>query len=221
MSGDPARALAEAEQEIARRDALLHELIHRMRNTMQTVGSLVALQAAALDDPVARQRFDETGGRIRAIALAFEHLARPGDIDMVELAGYLRALLHAASGLDGRRDVATSFQAAPATLAMARAVPLGIAVNEILSNVFRHAFPAGRRGTLRLGAGATADGGLAIIVADDGVGLPEAIDPARATTLGLRLVRRLARQAEAEVAVERGAGTLFRITLAPEGRRGA
>ncbi|HVV93965.1 MAG TPA: sensor histidine kinase [Hyphomicrobiales bacterium] len=218
---DPALALAEAERELAHRDALLHELIHRMRNTMQMVGSLIALQAAAIDDPPARQSFDDTAGRIRAIALALEHTARPGDLGAVDLGGYLRALLHAASGLDGRRNVAVSFQAEPAELAMARAVPLGIAINEILSNAFRHAFPPGRRGNLRLVARAQADGAIAVTIADDGVGLPPQIDPLRAATLGLRLVHRLARQADASLAVERTGGTVFRLVLAPEPRRGA
>jgi two-component sensor histidine kinase len=199
---------------------MLRELVHRMRNTLQLVGSLVTLQASAIDDPAARQGFDDTAGRVRAIGLALEHPARPGDLATVDFAGYLRALLNAAIGLGGHRNVTVSFQAEPVELTMRRAVPLGLAVNELLVNALRHAFPAGRRGALRLSARAT-DGGIAVVVADDGVGLPPEVDPARATTLGLRLVHRLARQAEAELAVEREGGTLFRFTLASEGPREA
>jgi two-component sensor histidine kinase len=212
---------AAAEQALATRDAMLREMTHRMRNTMQLVGSLIALQAAAMGDAEATLRFTETADRIRAIALALEHPARPGDMSTVDVGGYLRGLLNAATGLDGARNITVSFQAEPIEIAMQRAVPLGLLVNEILSNAVRHAFPAGRRGSLRMSALQGADGGVAIVIADDGIGLPPEIDVERARTLGLRLVRRLARQAEAEMAVERGGGTAFRITLAAEASRGA
>jgi len=93
------------------------------------------------------------------------------------------------------------------------AVPCGLVINELASNAFKHAFPGKRQGTLQVGVKRTAEDTCELTVSDDGIGISEELDPARATSLGLRLVSLLTRQLRGQLVLERGTGTTFKITF--------
>jgi len=93
------------------------------------------------------------------------------------------------------------------------AIPCGLIINELVSNALKHAFPDGRSGVIRVSLHPTADGRYRMVVADDGVGLPVAIDPRKTTTLGLQLVMTLTDQLNGELEAKRGHGTEFIITF--------
>jgi two-component sensor histidine kinase len=92
------------------------------------------------------------------------------------------------------------------------AVPCGLIVNELVTNAFRHAFPRGSKGTVRVEFTA-GTGQYRLRVSDDGVGLPHDLDVARTTSLGLRLVHGLAEQIGGTIEVDRGPGASFHIIL--------
>jgi two-component sensor histidine kinase len=95
---------------------------------------------------------------------------------------------------------------------MQTAVPLGLLVNEIVSNSFKHAHPRGRSGSLSVSLRTT--DGIRLRIADDGVGLPEA--PGSGDSLGLKLIDGLASQLDAQVKVFREGGTTYEINLPEE-----
>ena len=95
-------------------------------------------------------------------------------------------------------------------------MPVGLVVNELLTNSLKHAFPDRESGVVRVEATLAADGTVTIIVSDDGVGLPSADVMDRTRTLGYRLVKRLSEQAGAMVSVDRDHGTRHSIVLPPE-----
>ena len=198
---------------LADKEALLREVQHRVRNNLQLIGSLLTLQADGVADQQARTELNEATTRVRSIALAQEKLHDTASAT-IDLAVYFGSLAETVSSRMGRSGITFDSSATESTfLALERAVPLGLIVNELLINSARHAFPADRGGTVSIGTHRPGDGTLSVTVADDGNGLPPDFDLERAKTLGLRLVRRLAAQLRARVTTEPGSGARFSIVL--------
>jgi two-component sensor histidine kinase len=89
-------------------------------------------------------------------------------------------------------------------------------LNELITNALKHAFPDGRAGTIRVDVRREPEGGLRLEVSDDGVGLPAGLDAQSCSTLGLVLVRTLARQLDARLEIEGSGGTTFRLSVPGE-----
>ncbi|AWK86656.1 sensor histidine kinase [Azospirillum thermophilum] len=197
------------------KDVLLREVHHRVRNNMQLITALLDMQAQGAAEQETRDRLSEAAGRIRSIALVQEQLHGADTVSGVDLGDYLRSLVTAVAGLRGR--LAVEVDADPLPLPLDRAVPIGLIVNELLTNALKHAFPDGRPGTIRVEARRDAQGAVAILVADDGIGLADAMLEERPRSLGYRLIRRLAVQAAATVDLDPGSGrgTRHRIRLSP------
>jgi two-component sensor histidine kinase len=100
-----------------------------------------------------------------------------------------------------------------------RAVSAGLIVNELVSNAFKHAFPEGRVGTVRVELKRKGRRGCALAVMDDGVGLPMDIESQPSVSLGLQLVQDLTDQLRGEIVIDRAGGTSFTILFDLEGRR--
>ena len=92
-------------------------------------------------------------------------------------------------------------------------MPLGLIVNELVSNAIKHAFPNGARGKIAVGLERPAGGKFRLVVSDDGVGFPESLDFRNTESLGLQLVTMLADQLEGDLLLERDAGTKFVLTF--------
>jgi two-component system, sensor histidine kinase PdtaS len=196
------------------KDVLLREVHHRVRNNMQLISSLLEMQASLAVAQEAKATLQEAAGRVRSIAMAQEQLHGAESLSNVDLGEYLRSLVMAVGAMQKR--IVFKVDVDPIPFSLDRAVPVGLIVNELLTNSLKHAFPDRETGTVRVEARRTADGTVTIIVSDDGVGLPSAEVMDRARTLGYRLVKRLSGQVEARVSVERDHGTCHSIVLPPE-----
>ena len=96
------------------------------------------------------------------------------------------------------------------------AIPLGLIINELVSNSLKHAFPAGRQGTISVRLAETEPGALSLLVRDDGIGLPTQPERANGGSLGLQLVDTLARQLRGQVLVNGEGGTAFELRFPVE-----
>ncbi len=186
---DTARHAAAATRALLAQRTRLLELQHRARNDFQLIMSLLMLQKRQQRDPEARRGLVHVMDRIAAIGMAHDQLADDGAHGSVELSDYLKALC---GSLGQRREgIAVSAELTPAAMPHERAVPLGLIVNELVTNALKHAFPDGRTGTVTVSFHADADGEGTLGVRDDGVGM----GPPRPGSLGTELVRRLVQQA--------------------------
>jgi PAS domain S-box-containing protein len=182
-----ARALAEKE-------ALLKELQHRVKNNMQVFKSLLAMQAREEPDPGAARALAKMQGRVSAMSLAHDLVAGEGSPAKVELSDYLHRLtgqLAAAAPAGGPRPRISLTVPRGLELALDRTAALGLAVGELVANALQHAFPQREEGRVEVRAAAGPEGGLAVVVSDDGVGLPPGLDWRRGGGLGLALARGL------------------------------
>jgi two-component sensor histidine kinase/PAS domain-containing protein len=192
----------------AAREVLVREADHRIKNSLQLVSSLLSFQLRGVTDPAAADALRGAIGRVGAIAAS--HLALQGSEDLrrVDMAVTLEdlcahfALLHPAIAIVCRAPP-------PLILDADRAIPLGLAVSEVLTNALRHAFPEGKGGTVVVEA-ATELGHLILRISDDGVGMPA---PAREPGLGSRIISSFASRLEAEIHTESTPGQGTRVTL--------
>jgi len=213
---------------LAEKEVLLREVHHRVKNNFQVVISLLRLQCDAVSDELARMAISDAEARIRAMATVHEKLYRSASMAFIDARVFLETLIGELSrAWQGRRiPVRTEIERLP--LKADAAVPCGLILNELLTNVFKHAFPEDAPGSAfvglrRLASEKTAaPAGLELTVGDDGIGLPPGVAPGRGTRLGLQLVHALAtRQLGGEVSVEPrdGGGTWVRVRFVHEVER--
>jgi PAS domain S-box-containing protein len=208
------QAMRETEERIqaalAEKEVLLREVHHRVKNNLQVISSLFSLQTHRIKDPHLQAAFRESQSRVTAMALVHETLYRTEDLAAIDLRPYLGRLaasVFSIFGVDQSR-VRLEVESEALTLDLDLAVPLGLALNELLSNSLKYAFPDGRPGRVSLVARRLEPGQVEIIVADDGVGLPADLDPRSATSLGLMLVMGLIeKQLGGAVRLDREGGT--------------
>jgi PAS domain S-box-containing protein len=192
---------------------LLREVHHRVKNNLQLVSSLLALQASAIKDRAVKGALTESQNRVRAMALVHENLYRSRDLSSVRIAPHLEGLctqLWRSYGVDPSR-IALEVRIADLTVDLDLALRCGLIVNELVSNALKHAFPSARTGRVTVQLDHSPNGWYALGISDDGVGLPPGFEPGRADTLGLQLVADLTEQLNGTLALSRDGGTAVTV----------
>jgi PAS domain S-box-containing protein len=195
------------------KDVLLGEIHHRVKNNLQVVHSLLDLQSSRIKDPAALDMLRESQNRIKSMALVHQILYVSKDFAQVDFSAFLDTMipgLISSYAVDPER-VALFISAVEVQLPISSAIPCGLIVNELLSNVFKHAFPGSRRGEVRIDLTRHENDQAALVVSDNGVGIPEDVDLENGGTFGLQLVTLLAEQVGGELTIQRANPTRFRL----------
>lgn len=204
---------------VVRSDVLLREVYHRVYNNLQIVDALISLEAVKHSDPAVKDSFRQVRQRLKAIALVQQRLHRGDDFGAVEMRGYLEEVAAALSLSRPRPEIAVRVDApAELRIPLDLAVPLGLLATELVTNAFKHAFPGGRGGTVRIALETDGTGGLSIRVADDGIGRRPWEPGSAAPGVGSRIVEELARQigGDVEWRSDPGAGTAVVVAVPPD-----
>ena len=203
-------------QRLKEREALVQEIDHRVKNNLQVITSLINMQMRKLAPGPARDALSECRARVLAIAFTHEQLYRAKDYARIRFGDYLHGLvqhlLHA--NATSAEHVVLDLAITDLPLAVDRAIPCALVINELISNALRHGFAGERRGTIRVELAALGEDRVRLSVRDDGVGLPPGFDIRNVTSMGLQLVSTLAEQLEATLAVTRDGGTGVELTFA-------
>jgi PAS domain S-box-containing protein len=206
------RIEAALQRSLREKDTLLREVHHRVKNNLQIVSSLLTLQADGMERGVAREALDETVLRVRSMSYVHQQLYGTEGVDAVDVGAYARTLATALSGsLDPRARL--HFSLASIEVAVDVAVPCALILNELITNALKH----GRRddGSCDVHVDVARDEGhLVVSVRDEGKGMPPTA--LSSATLGMQLVRSLARQLRGKVVVDNapGARVALRVPLA-------
>ena len=217
MIEDQKLAEEKIKNSLVEKEVLLKEVHHRVKNNLTIIIGLIKMEETKADNERFNPLLQELEGRIRAMALVHEGLYKSADLAHIDLQNYIETMsaqIHAQFGAD--RDIRFSVQAAGVEVNLDSAVPCGLILNELLTNAFKHAFPAGWPGS---GAGkceinviVNQEGGMnELTVADNGVGLPADLDWEKSEALGLRLIKMLSKQLNGSIELDRSAGTVFRL----------
>ncbi len=216
------RAEAGIRSSLREKEVLLQEIHHRVKNNLQVISSLLSLQSRAVTDPQALEVLRDSQNRVRTMALVHEKLYQSADLALIDLGDYAQGLVQQLwrSYSTGPGQVNLQLDLESHRIGIDTALSCGLILNELVANALKHAFPNQRQGRVRVSLSAGTPGELILAVADDGVGMPAAIDISTSTTLGLQMVAGLVAQINGTIMIERQNGTSVRVAF-PAGEQEA
>ncbi len=204
-------------ESVGEKEMLLREVHHRVKNNMQVITSLLAMQSTG-GDPEVTRRLDESQSRIRSIALIHEQLYRKTVLAHIDVRDYLETLTSQLLQSFGKAgSVRLELECDALELDIDQSMAVGLIVNELVTNAMKYAYPEGRSGVFRVELRESAGGARVLSVADDGPGLPASTNGGP-PTLGMSLVATLARQLRGRVELDGSRGTCVRVLF---GKRAA
>jgi len=216
------------------KESRIKEIHHRIKNNLQVISSLLDLQAEKFKDETVKEAFRESQNRVISMALIHEELYQEKNTETLNFAAYIRKLgenLFQTYRLDHPGISLQMDLKENVFLNVDTAVPLGIIINELVSNSLKHAFPGQKRGEIQIKLYKEEKSAsksekdkeyegtrLVLTVSDNGVGVPESINLKNPETLGLQLVSALVDQLDGELEFKRNNGTEFiiRISIAED-----
>ena len=205
----------------AQQAVLLREVNHRVANSLQLITSLIEMQARRVADPAARLMLRQAAERVEAVTLVHRRLYTGDNVEFVEMDAYLtglvdeleRATLGAESGAAAPGQRRIELTADPIRVETDKAVPIGLMVNELVTNALKYAYPKDVPGQVRVQLRRDS-AGLRLVVEDDGVGYPDQDAAPKGSGLGSLIVGSMAQSLRATVELDRAhRGTRFVVQL--------
>lgn len=214
------RIIAEQQQEteekkriievsLAEKETLLKEIHHRVKNNLQIISSLLNLQASRTSDENLKRIMGEARNRISSMALMHQKIYQSGNLSTVDFQAYITQM---AQSIDSnfnneKKEIRQHINTNGIALDIDTSIPLGLIINELLTNSYKYAFEGRKTGNINLTLSEKNETELELHVSDDGKGLPPGFDPSRLDSLGLKLVKGLAGQVKGKVRFENDNGT--------------
>ncbi len=183
-----------AQEALKKRENILRETYHHSNNAMATICNLLYLQASRASDEPTRNLLKSVENKVRTMALILEKYYRASDIEKLDFNDLVREIsFHVFRSYQvGGSQVILRLDLSDSQLAPSRVViPSGLILNELISNAMKFAFVDGRRGEITVSLHRAPGDMVELGVADNGVGMPDAVDSAQPETLGLHLVQLL------------------------------
>jgi PAS domain S-box-containing protein len=199
------------EDRIREKDVLLKELQHRVKNNLQMVTALIRLETRN-DGAPDRKSLERLAGRVESLAILYRILAGDEQKEELDLGVYLSQLASAAMAAHAAEGIRLDLKLDAYPVSINVAMPTGLVVNELLTNAFKHAFVGRDSGTIRLLSVVEGDG-CKVVVADDGVGLPDGQSWPKPGKLGALIAQSLVENARARFEVESSPQTGTKVTI--------
>ncbi|TDS13479.1 two-component sensor histidine kinase [Maribacter caenipelagi] len=185
------------ENSLVEKDSLLKEIHHRVKNNLQMVSSLLSLQTKNTRSKAAIAALEEGKSRVKAMALIHQKLYQNDDLSVIEMQGYIESLINSIQSVykKGGHNINITIDAEGVELDIDRAIPFGLILNELVSNSFKYAFPNDDSdGKIYIHLRKIAGQEGFFEYTDNGIGLPEDSDERASSSMGIRLMSRLANQ---------------------------
>ena len=196
------------------KEMLLKEIHHRVKNNLMVISSLLELESRYIKDKAVLGVFKESQNRAKSMAYIHERLYRSTDLKRIDFGDYIQSLgedIYETYVIDPDR-IKLNLKVEEVMVDINTSVPLGLIVNELLTNSMKYAFPGDRSGEIELEFSCSGDEYL-LRVADNGVGFPEDLDYKNSSSLGLQLVTSLTEQINGKISLLNKNGTEFKITF--------
>jgi len=200
------------QESLEEKKMLLKEIHHRVKNNLMIISSLLNLQSQYLKDKKSIDIFKESQNRARSMALIHERLYQSTDLKKIDFGDYIRTL---------SSELFQTFVSDPGLINLKinvedifldinTAVPLGLIVNELITNSFKHAFQDGKCGNITIDFHSK-NKQYVLTVADDGISFPKDLDFKNTDSLGLQLVNSLTDQIDGKIQLDKSSGTKFKV----------
>jgi len=204
---------------VREKEWLLKEIHHRVKNNLQIVMSLLNTQSAYLSSDDAIRAVKDSQQRMHAMSLIHQRLYQADHISFIDMSWYVRELVEYMKDCYlSDKDIRFDLDVEEIQLDIAQSVPLGLILNESISNAMKYAFPGIREGKISITLKKVCGNACFLAIADNGVGLPDGFDPANTDTLGMSLLVGLSEQLGGHLQVHNGHGLSLTVTFRLDGR---
>lgn len=203
------------EQALSEKELLLREIHHRVKNNLQVISSLLSLQSRKISDEKALEAVTASRNRVKSMALIHQNLYKEDDLTGIDIADYIEKLansLMSSYKVDEEKvDVITDIQSM--SLDVDTTIPLGLILNELITNALKYAFPEGRSGTVAIGLKEKEDT-LQLEVRDNGIGYDlNAERGEESSSFGFNMINAFCKKLKAEWEVKNDNGTVVSIRI--------
>jgi len=207
------------EEELAenarQKEYLLREIHNRVKNNFTILTSLMTMQRDQTHDSELNRSLTDLQLRVRTMSLVHEQLYKNQEISTIPFDNYLLNLTHIISSSFNNDRIQLMTDIRPCQLAIEMALPMGLIINELITNVYKYAFPGNNTGTLWVKLLPGEDDKFSITICDNGIGLPEDFTMKSTQSMGTQIVQILIQQVEAKLEVTNTGGACFRILFSP------
>jgi len=201
------RAEEEINRQLSEKETLLKEVHHRIKNNVASIESLLSLQAGSTDNTVAKSALQEATARVRSIRVLYEKLLIGKKYKEVYVKNYIESLIDSLVAVfPESQNISIEKKIADCTLSSKIAIPLGIILNELLTNIFKYAFKGKDEGHISIDLNKT-ENQVSLTIKDNGIGLEKRTDENKSPGFGLTIVKMLAEQLDGSFSIENDNGT--------------
>jgi PAS domain S-box-containing protein len=198
------------------KEMLLSEVHHRIKNNMNTISGLLMLQAASISDPAAVTALNDARSRVQSMMIMYDKLYRSEDYRKMPVKEYLEKFIDDIFVIfENSRQVRIEKDIEDFVLDTKILFPIGIIINELITNAFKYAFPDGKEGKINISV-KKLNNTITLLIKDNGIGVPDKIAASASGGFGLNLVSALSEQIGGEVKITGDNGTAVEILFKPE-----
>ncbi|TXN00066.1 PAS domain-containing protein [Methylobacterium sp. WL64] len=211
FEAEVARRTRELTDALATQTMLVHEVDHRVKNNLQMIAALLAMQTRAITDPAARVAMEAMLTRVEALGTVHRRLYQSNNVERFDVAEFARDLANDLIRGAGQERIRLRLDLEAVEVPAAKAPPIALMMNELITNALKHAFPEDHAGRLSVTV-APEENYFRIKISDDGVGMPAQVMEQR--SFGKRLIGTLCRQLNASIAWQsNNPGTTVNVCL--------
>jgi len=197
------------------KEILLKEIHHRVKNNLQIIISLINMQSSDIADPKIVGSLREIQNRVISMSLIHQSFYQSNNLTDVDFTAYIRKLVDNLFNIFGvkRERVSLELNSPGYKISIDIAIPLGLLVNEVLSNSLKYAFPDERKGSIRIVLSESEDK-YKLMISDDGCGIPPDVNAKTSSSMGMTLIRMLCDQLDGKLHVNISSGTVYEMEFA-------
>lgn len=209
-----AKAKSKSDTLVIEKELLIKEIHHRVKNNLEVISSLLELQSMGINDAVAKAAVIEGRSRVQSISLIHHKLYATDDLTTIEFGQFAQELFTQIEKvfIKPGTNVKLKVEAIPMMLIADLAVPIGLILNELITNSFKYAVQAGKLAVICITLQATSNAEkFKIVYRDNGAGIPESYDSVTSTSLGIKVIKLLTRQIGGTLEFYNDNGSVFEI----------
>ena len=211
------QVLTEKDQLLEEKKWMLKEIHHRVKNNLQIISSLLHSQGVFLTDPTAQSAIRESQNRVHAMALIHQKLYQSDQLANVELSEYIEEIVdYLITSFDRQDTVRKQIAVPPVGLDITLAVPLGLLINEAVTNSLKHAFPSEQTGFIAIELTKPDRKTYRLTIRDNGIGLPDDVNLTQSQTLGMSLIWGLSKQLKGTLHIDQHDGVQISLLFTAE-----
>ncbi|MBS1598325.1 MAG: tetratricopeptide repeat protein [Bacteroidetes bacterium] len=202
---------------VEEKEWLIKEIHHRVKNNLQIVISLLSTQSKYLDNNDAVSAIKESLDRMQAISLIHQKLYRSDDVALIQMNEYINELVfNIQNSFDNRSNIRINVHADPVDLDRAQAIPIGLILNEAITNSMKYAFVNKDEGNIAIRLHRAANEKVELIIEDDGIGFSHEMDIEKINSMGLRLMNGLTKQTGGTINIQSKNGVKIHVVFEPD-----